>query len=69
MPLSCHCLIPPFSFKAKPFEDLPPLALSTSSAPVLTAFFNQALQPSNDKVSNDLYTAKATDQFPGLAFL
>lgn len=65
------CLISPFSFKAKPFEDLPTLALSISSALVLTASSNQASASPIllIKVIYYLYTAKARDQFPGLALL
>lgn len=65
------CLISPFSFKAKPFEDLPTLALSISSALVLTASSNQASASPIllIKVIYYLYTAKARDQFSGLALL
>lgn len=71
MPPSCYCLISPFSFKAKSFEDLPTLAPSISSAPVLTASSNQATASPTllIKIIYDLYTAKARDQFPGLALL
>lgn len=61
-------LLPCFSIL---FEDLPILALSISSAPVLTVSSYQAsASPTlQNKVIYDLYTAKPRDQFPGLALL